>query len=161
MRIISCFSVAVCQCDVLILCTFIMCMRCIGFAVAVVRVTSSRAAQRKKHATRLCEHNTVVDGQSDYTVSHKVLLFCISSLKVRLVFCFPVREKKILALLTTPCPVQPSELAVVQQGVKLTIRSAVRLQKRQQNISTLHFNGSFCCLLELSPLPITFDRNGL
>lgn len=67
----------------------------------------------------------------------------------------------MLALLTTPCPVQPSELAVVQQGVKLTIRSAVRLQKRQQNISKICFNGSLCCLLELSPLPITFDRNGL
>lgn len=42
-RIISCSSVAACQCDVWILCTFIMCMRCIGFAVAVIRETSSRA----------------------------------------------------------------------------------------------------------------------
>lgn len=35
--------VAACQCDVLILCTLIVCMRCIGFAVAVIRVTSSHA----------------------------------------------------------------------------------------------------------------------
>lgn len=55
-RIISCSSVA--ACDVLILCTFIMCMDVL--LLAVIRVNLSHVTQRKKYATHLYEHNTVV-----------------------------------------------------------------------------------------------------
>lgn len=61
-RITSCSSVAACQCDVLMLCTFIMCMDVL--LLAVIRVTLSHVTQRKKYATHLYEHNTVVGGQS-------------------------------------------------------------------------------------------------
>lgn len=116
-RIISCSSVAACQCDVWILCTFIMCMRCIGFAVAVIRETSSHATQRKKHAVHLCEHNTVVGGQSVSTVNHKVLLFCIPLLKLAKFW---------------PCYNTLSSTATIpgcRQGVKLTNSSSVRVWK--------------------------------
>lgn len=48
------------------------------------------------------EHNTVVCRQSVNAVNHKVLLFCISLLRLLPVFCFSLKENKMVALLQCP-----------------------------------------------------------